>query len=314
MQTELNHEFSLIKQAAKRCASMLTCTNVVQSEALNVHFGATLYLKSEHTQVSGSFKFRGACNALLQLSEAERQRGVFTVSSGNHGAALAAAGQKLGIAVRVGAATNASAMKLANMRRYGAEIIPIEPGMPAREAFAEEQKHTGRRFIPPYDHPHIIHGQGTAALELLLAHPEINVLVTPLGGGGLLSGTSIVGAALGVERIYGIEPELAADGKASITTGVLQPAMPPRSVCDGLLTSLGEHTFLRIQHFASDVLLVSDNEALDAQRQCYEITQQWIEPSSATVLAAIKRYPQHFAGRRIGLIISGGNCAPAAEY
>ncbi len=311
MHLSLNTEYSEVVAAAKRLAGRTRRTNVIVNQHLNDALGATLMLKCEHTQHTGAFKFRGACNALLQLTPAQRQAGVYTVSSGNHGAALAAAGQQLGIAVTVGVATNASPIKRANMQRYGAELIDIEPGMAAREAFVAAREPSGGIFVPPYDHPHILQGQGTAALELLQEYPELEVLLAPLGGGGLLSGTAIVGKQHQVAKVYGIEPELAADGYASFKTGVLQPAMPPLSICDGLLTRVGEHTFARIKAWVDKILLVNDDQVLQAQALVWEHTQQWIEPSSATVIAAITRYPELFQGKRIGVIISGGNCQRA---
>jgi threonine dehydratase len=310
MQISVDQYFSELQAAAQRISPMRLHTPVLHNDALNQALGCQLFLKAEHHQHTGAFKYRGACNALLQLSPEQRAAGVFTVSSGNHGAALAAAGQQLGIAVRVGVASNASAVKRANMARYGAELITIEPGMAAREAFAAEQQHSGRVFIPPYNHPHIIAGQGTAALELLQAVAPLDLLLAPLGGGGLLAGTAIAARAFGVARVFGVEPELAADGWASLQQGSIQPAMPPLSICDGLLTSLGTHTFTVLQQLVEGVLLVSDAEALAAQQLCYATTGEWIEPSSATVIAAIARYQDQFQGLRVGAIIGGGNVAP----
>lgn len=305
----LQDDYSRITAASQRIAPYVRRTTVLVSLKLNAALNAQVWLKCEHLQHTGAFKFRGACNALIQLSEAERARGVYTVSSGNHGAALAAAGQQLGVKVRVGVASNASAFKRDNMARYGAELISIEPGMAAREAFVAAQRPTGRTFIPPYNHDYIWQGQGTAAHELLLEQPQLDCLIAPLGGGGLLSGTATAAKANDVSKVFGIEPELAADGKASFSTGVLQPAMPPMSVCDGLLTSVGDKTFAVIKQRVDDILLVTDSESLAAQKLVFELTEQWIEPSSATVVAAIQRYPELFAGQRIGVIISGGNVA-----
>ncbi len=307
MESSKDQWFCQIRAAAERISDRIVRTPVRHQLALDEALGAQVWLKCENLQHTGAFKFRGACNALLQLTPEQREAGVFTVSSGNHGAALAAAGKQLGISVRVGVASNASEVKRANMEQYDAELITIEPGMAAREQFAEQQQASGRHFIPPYNHPHIICGQGSAALELLEQQPELDILLTPLGGGGLLSGTAIVGRALGVNKIYGVEPELAADGKASLALGEIQPAMPPRSVCDGLLTSLGEETFAIIQPLVDDILLVTDEQALAAQQLCFEHTGMLIEPSSATTLAAIKAFPELFAGKRIGVVISGGN-------
>ncbi len=310
MELSLDQYFSELQQAAQRIAPMCLHTPIVHSNSLDQALGCQLYLKAEHQQHTGAFKYRGACNALLQLSPAQRQAGVFTVSSGNHGAALAAAGQQLGIAVRVGVARTALALKRANMARYAAELITIEPGMAAREAFVAEQQRSGRLFIPPYNHPHIIAGQGTAALELLQAVAPLDVLLAPLGGGGLLAGTAVAARAYGVSQVFGVEPELAADGWASLQQGSIQPAMAPLSICDGLLTNLGSHTFAVLQQGVDGVLLVNDEEVLVAQQLCYRTTGAWIEPSSATVIAAISRYAEQFKGLRVGAISSGGNALP----
>lgn len=312
MQNTLDEQFRKVQAAATCLGDHVKRTPVIHSLELDDALGAQVWLKCENVQHTGAFKFRGAMHALLQLSEAERAAGVYTVSSGNHGAALAAAGQQLGIQVRVGVATNASAVKRANMERYNAELIAIEPGMPAREAFVASQQGNGRSFIPPYNHEWIVAGQGTAALELVQAQPRLNVLVAPLGGGGLLSGTSIVARQHGMAAL-GIEPELAADGHASLQAGTIQPAMPPNSICDGLLTNLGTVTFPLLQQHVKAILLVSDTEAEQAQQLCFDHTDMWIEPSSAVVLAAIKRYPDYFHGQRVGVIISGGNVAKSGN-
>ncbi|MFC0446040.1 threonine/serine dehydratase [Pseudidiomarina halophila] len=301
--------FQAIAAAADRIAARALRTPVKRSDQLDAALGCQVYLKCENLQKSGAFKFRGACNALLQLAPEQRSQGVVTVSSGNHGAALACAGKMLGVEVTVGVASNASPLKRSNMLRYGAKIIPIEPGMEAREAFLAEQLEQGAIIIPPYDHPDIIAGQGTAALELLEDYPQLWGLVTPLGGGGLLSGSCLVAAHFDA-FCYGVEPELAADGKQSLELGEIQPAMPPKSICDGLLTSLGKHTFAILQEQVTDVVLVSDQEVEAAQQLVKECTGMWIEPSSATTIAALKRYPEVFAEKQVGVIISGGNVPP----
>ncbi|WP_241967578.1 pyridoxal-phosphate dependent enzyme [Pseudidiomarina insulisalsae] len=301
-------DFGAVTAAADRIAARALRTPVKQSERLNQALGCQVYLKCENLQRSGSFKFRGACNALLQLSPEQRAQGVVTVSSGNHGAALAAAGQLLGVQVTVGVANNASPVKRSNMLKHGARIIPIEPGMAAREAFLAGQQAQNAIIIPPYDHPDIIAGQGSAALQLLEEYPQLWGVVTPLGGGGLLSGSALVAEHYGA-FCYGIEPELASDGKQSLIKGEIQPAMPPTSICDGLLTSLGKHTFAIIKEKVSDILVVSDAQVTAAQELVEATTGMWIEPSSATVIAALQRYPELFCDKSVGVILSGGNAA-----
>lgn len=299
---------NLIQRAEKLITPYIVHTPVLQSPTLNKIAGAELFFKCENLQKTGAFKFRGAVHALLHLTAEQRQHGVFTVSSGNHGAALAAAGAILGIAVKVAVPKNAPAVKKANIASYQADIVEIEPGMAARENFIHEQARNDARrsFIPPYDHPLIMAGQGTAALELVKSEPELDVLITPLGGGGLLSGTAMVGHSQGI-NVFGVEPELASDGWHSLQTGSIQPALPPTSICDGLLTSLGQHTFPVLQTMVNSVLLVSETEVVAAMQTLWQALKLVIEPSSATVFAAVCKYPQHFRGKRIGLILSGGN-------
>lgn len=300
---------AFIQRADKLIAPYIVQTPVLTSPVLNEIAGAELHFKCENLQRTGAFKFRGAMHALLHLTAEERAHGVFTVSSGNHGAALAAAGRELGIVVRVAVPNNAPAVKKQNIARSGALITEIEPGMAAREAIVQQwREESGLPFIPPYDHPYIIAGQGTAALELLKVEPDLDVLLTPLGGGGLLSGSAMVAHSQGI-AVYGVEPELASDGAASLQSGRIQPAMPPRSICDGLLTSLGVHTFAVIQERVNDILVVSEQEVVDAMRFIWQHLHLVVEPSSATVFAAVCKYRERFHGQRLGLILSGGNVA-----
>lgn len=304
--------FDDITAAADRIAARVLRTPVKHSAALDSALGCQVMLKCENLQKSGAFKFRGACNALLQLAPEQRQQGVVTVSSGNHGAALAAAGQLLGVQVTVGVATNASPLKRDNMLKYGAKLHAIEPGMAAREQFLAEQARQSAIIIPPYDHLDIMAGQGTAALELCEDYPDLWAVVTPLGGGGLLSGSCVVAKRFGA-RCFGIEPELASDGKQSLQHGSIQPAMPAKSRCDGLLTSLGALPFDILQRQVSDILLVSEQQVDAAQQLVWSCTDMWIEPSSATTVAALQRYPEIFAERKVGVIVSGGNVAAPAK-
>lgn len=303
---------NLILRAEKLIASYIVQTPVLNSPCLDhavggADAGTQLWFKCENLQKTGAFKFRGACHALLHLTAEQRQAGVYTVSSGNHGAALAHAGQILGVPVHVAVPNNAPKVKKQNIARFGAQITEIEPGMAAREAQVKYwQEFSSMQFIPPYDHPLIIAGQGTAALELVKEQPELDGILAPLGGGGLLSGTAMVAHSQGIP-VWGVEPELAADGAASIKAGLIQPAMPPRSICDGLLTSLGSHTFPVLQNYVSEVLLVSDTEVIRAMKALWQSLKVIVEPSSAVVYAGVCKYPELFAGKRLGLILSGGN-------
>jgi len=314
---EIKEFYKSIQAAASRIQNHAVETPVRTSEALNKLTNARLYFKCENLQRTGAFKFRGALNALLQLDASQRQQGVYTVSSGNHGAALACAGQLLDIKVTVAVPSNAPSVKRRNIESYAADIVTIEPGMAAREAFVASQQDSGQCFIPPYDHPHIIQGQGTAALELIQQvdqehHETLDVVLTPLGGGGLLSGSCITAKANHVTTVYGAEPELADDAYQSLQQGVIQPAKPPQSICDGLLTSLGQHTFAILRKHLTEVLRVDDAQTLAAQQLLHEHLQLWVEPSAAITLAAIRAYPAYFENQRVGVILSGGNVAPAS--
>ncbi|MCC5855257.1 MAG: threonine/serine dehydratase [Idiomarina sp.] len=296
-----------IHRAGQLIEPYIVHTPVLHSLELNRLAGAQLWFKCENLQHTGAFKFRGACHALLQLTKEEREAGVFTVSSGNHGAALAYAGQLLNIPVRVAVPRTAPPLKKANIARYGAEITEIEPGMEAREAItADWHKTTDAIFVPPYDHPAIIAGQGTAALELIRSYPDLDCLMTPVGGGGLLAGTSMVGHSQDLP-VYAAEPETVDDAWASLQSGKIEPARGPNSICDGLLTRLGDYTFPIIQSHVSEILRITDAEVAQAMQLLWQELKVIVEPSSATVLAAVLRYPGLFRDRHIGLILSGGN-------
>jgi len=297
-----------VHQAEQLIAPYIVKTPVLQSSALNKLLNGELFFKCENLQRTGAFKFRGACYALLQLTAEQRAQGVFTVSSGNHGAALACAGQMLNIAVHVAVPITAPAFKKANIARYGAKLTEIAAGMPARQAFIDEQQQAadGALFIPPYNHADIIVGQGTAALELVKEISDLDCLITPVGGGGLLAGTSMVGHSQDI-TVYAAEPEKADDAWASIQSGKIEPSRGVVSICDGLLTQLGELTFPIIQSDVAAILKVSDSAVVEAMKLVWQELKIIIEPSSATVLAAVLAYPELFANKTTGLILSGGN-------
>lgn len=295
-----------VHQAEQLIAPYIVKTPVLQSAALNSLVGGELFFKCENLQRTGAFKFRGACHALLQLIEVQRTAGVYTVSSGNHGAALACAGQMLNIPVHVAVPTTAPAIKKANIARYGARITEIAPGMQAREQFITQQVHSPEIFIPPYNHPDVIVGQGTAALELIKETPDLDCLITPVGGGGLLAGTCMVGTSQSMQ-VYAAEPEHADDAWASLQSGKIEPARGLVSICDGLLTQLGELTFPIIQSDAAAILKVSDHDVVSAMQAIWQELKVIVEPSSATVLAAVLAHKALFQGRRTGLILTGGN-------
>lgn len=301
-------QLDTIHRAHQLIEPYIVHTPVLQNPSLDQRCSASLWFKCENLQRTGAFKFRGACHALLQLTKSERQAGVFTVSSGNHGAALACAGQLLNIAVTVAVPKTAPATKKANIARYGATIIEIEPGMAAREAVVAgwQQEQPNVRFIPPYNHEHIIAGQATAALELIKTVPNLDALIAPVGGGGLLSGSAMVAHSQSLP-MYAAEPELVDDAWASLQSGQIEPARDPKSICDGLLTSLGDKTFPIIRNHVDAIFKVSEQQVIEAMQLIWQELKLVVEPSSATVLAAMLNDPQTFAGKQVGLILSGGN-------
>ncbi len=295
--------------AAARLAPHAHVTPVLQSQALDGMAGACLHFKAEHLQRAGAFKFRGACNAVLALADTQAARGVVTHSSGNHGAALALAAQLRGIPCHVVVPEGAVAAKLAAIEHYGALLHRCAPTIAAREAMCTQvQAETGATIVHPYTDPQVIAGQGSAALELLGAQPDLDALVVPLGGGGLAAGTALAMQAQAPNcRLYLAEPAGAADGARSFARGQLDHDFVPDTVCDGLRGTLGAINFDILRSAGAQVLTVDDAQTLAALRLLLTRTKQLVEPSSATVLAAVLGNPALFAGRRVGLILSGGN-------
>lgn len=306
--------FDDVLAAAARIAPHAHATPVLRSRALDALAGCELHFKAEPLQRSGAFKFRGACNAVWALDDARAARGVVTHSSGNHGAALALAAQTRGIACHVVVPEGANAAKRANIERYGAQLLTCAPTIDAREAAAARvQADTGATLIHPYTHPHVIAGQGTAALELLNAQGPLDAVVAPVGGGGLLSGTAIAAAATAPAcRVVGTEPEGAADTANSLAAGERRIDFVPDTVCDGLRGTLGEPNFALLRTHGVEVLTVSDADTLAAMRLLWQCLKLLVEPSSAIALAAILQQRDRFAGQRVGVLLSGGNVDLAA--
>jgi threonine dehydratase len=296
-------------QVLNRIGTWVHTTPVIQQASLNREVGCAVYLKAEHLQKVGAFKARGAVNALLQLPEETRSRGVATHSSGNHGQALAWAASMLGIPAWVVMPTNAPEIKRKAVLGYGAMVVPCEPNLAAREQTLNAvTAETGSSFIPPYDHPHIIAGQGTAAWELLQEHPEITDLIAPVGGGGLLSGTLM--AALrhsSSVRVWGAEPAGADDAWHSLATHQRVPQTNPNTICDGLRTSLGELPFELLHGRVSGIVRVEDADTMAAMRWLFERTKAVVEPSGAIALAAVMANQAQWQGQKVGVILSGGN-------
>ena len=301
--------FDDVLAAAARIAPHAHVTPVLHSRALDGLIGATLAFKGEHLQRIGAFKFRGACNAVWSLDDATAARGVVTHSSGNHGAALALAASLRGIPCHVVVPAGAVRAKLAAIEHYGAVLHHCAPTIAAREALcAQVQAETGATPVHPYTDPRVIAGQGTAALELLTAHPGLDALVVPLGGGGLAAGTALAMRALAPRcRLYLAEPEGAADGARSFAKGTLDHDFIPDTICDGLRGTLGAINFEILRVADAQVLTVDDAQVVAAMRLLWTRTKQLVEPSSATTLAAVIANRALFEGRRVGIILSGGN-------
>lgn len=298
-----------VNAAARRIAPYIHRTPVLTCQALNKLSGAELYFKCENFQKVGAFKIRGASNAVLLLDKQAAANGVATHSSGNHAAALAFAARRRGIPAYVVMPENAPAIKQAAVAGYGAEIIFCAANLPAREqGLAEVVERTGAVFIPPYDAYPIIAGQGTAALELCADQIDLDVVITPVGGGGLLSGTAIAVKALSPRtQVIGAEPTNADDAYRSLQQGSIVPSQNPNTIADGLLTSLGELTFAVIKQQVDDIITVSEANIIRAMRTIWERMKIIVEPSAAVTLAILLEQPERFAGKRIGLILSGGN-------
>ena len=301
--------FSDVLAAAARIAPHAHVTPVLRSQSLDALTGAHLYFKCENFQRVGAFKFRGACNAVWSLSEADAANGVVTHSSGNHGAALALAARTRGIAAHVVVPEGAVKSKVAAIQAYGANVLVCAPTMAAREAMAAElQERTGARLVHPFTDPAVIAGQGTAALELLKQVGALDVVLAPVGGGGLVGGTALAVAGVAAStRVIGAEPEGAADAFESLRSGARVTDLVPDTVCDGLRGTIGAINFDLLRAHRVEILLVSDAETLAAMRLLWERLKILVEPSCATVFAAVLRYRERFAGQRVGLILSGGN-------
>jgi threonine dehydratase len=302
--------FGDVLAAAARIAPHAHATPVLHARTLDALVGAEIRFKAEHLQRAGAFKFRGACNAVWSLPDEHAARGVVTHSSGNHGAALALAARTRGIACHVVVPDGAVQSKLAAIQAYGATLHHCAPTIAAREAAcADVQRDTGAVLVHPYTDARVIAGQGTAALELLnQCDGALDALIVPVGGGGLAAGTALVARAMAPNaRIFLAEPAGAAETAASFAAGRRVVDFVPDTICDGLRGTLGEPNFALLRGGDVEALVVDDSETLEAMRLLWSRLKQVVEPSSATVLAALLRYRARFAGLRVGAILSGGN-------
>ncbi len=303
--------FDDIQSAAERLYRVAHRTPIATARTLNDLSGADVYCKCENLQRAGAFKFRGAYNAVSQLSGDQRKRGVVAYSSGNHAQALALVGKLLHTPTVIVMPNDAPAVKLAATRGYGAEVVLYDRVEQKREVIAQQiSEGRGLALVPPFEHPHIIAGQGTAALELLTDVPDLDVLIAPIGGGGLISGCSIAAHALQPDiRIFGVEPDTANDTFLSLQKGEIVSTPQSHSIMDGLLpTASGELTFSIMRQHLESVALVTDEEAKEAVRFLLLRMKLLVEPSGAAPVAALLagKIPQ-VQDKKIGVVLSGGN-------
>ncbi len=310
MTTSLPLTFDHIQSARARIQHAVHRTPVITSASWDELTGTHLFCKAENLQKTGAFKARGAANAVLALPEDQAKRGVVTHSSGNHGAALARAAQLRGISATVVMPSNAPAVKQAAVRAYGGEVVFCEPNLAAREAgVAQVIEQSGAVLIHPYNDVAVMAGQGTAACELLEEVPDLEFVLTPVGGGGLLSGTAVATKALFAgTQVIGVEPAGADDAFRSFHTGRLAPPPIAQTIADGLRGALGDLTFAVIRGCVDDIVTVTEEEILAAMQLAWERMKLVVEPSAAVPLAALlaHRLPGT-QGRRVGVILSGGN-------
>jgi threonine dehydratase len=302
-------DIAAIRAAHARISPHVHRTPVLTCSALDEETGAHLFFKCENFQKVGAFKARGATNAVLSLTEDGARHGVVTHSSGNHGAALAFAAARRGIPAYVVMPENSAQVKLANVRRYGATVRLCTPTLAAREtACAEVTATTGAALVHPFDDANVIAGQGTAALELLAQVPDLDAVVAPVGGGGLMSGTAIsVKAVRPSIGVYGAEPANADDAARSLASGRVEPASQAVTIGDGLRTTLAPRTLAALRAHVAAIGLATEEGIIRAMRMTWERMKVLIEPSSAVPLACLLEGTLDLRGRRVGIIISGGN-------
>ncbi|WP_138430079.1 pyridoxal-phosphate dependent enzyme [Fodinibius saliphilus] len=298
-----------VKSAYLKIRNNVHRTPVLSSKKVNERAGGELYFKCENFQKVGAFKFRGATHAIGTLSEKEAKNGVATHSSGNHAQAVALAAKLRGIPAHIVMPENAPKVKVNAVRDYGANITFSKSTQEGREATLQKVvKKTGATFIHPYDNPNIIMGQGSAAIELLEEKADLDLIIAPIGGGGLMSGTAIAASGLSPEtKIIGTEPEVANDAYLSFKTGELHPVQSTNTVADGLRTSLSPLTFSCIQKHVDAIYTVTEQEIVEAMRFIWERMKIIIEPSCAVPAAAIFNGKIDVEGKKAGIIITGGN-------
>jgi threonine dehydratase len=302
--------FAEVQAAAGRLRGHAHRTPVVTSRTLNEELGAEVFFKCENLQRMGAFKFRGAFNALSRFDDAQRRAGVVAFSSGNHAQAIALSARMLGIHATILMPHDAPASKVAATRGYGGEVVTYDRYKEDRERIGRElSDRRGMTLIPPYDHPDVLAGQGTAAMELLQEVGPLDALFAPLGGGGLLSGSALAARALAPGcKVYGVEPEAGNDGQQSFRTGSIVHIDTPRTIADGAQTQhLGHYTFAIIRREVQDVLTATDAQLIDGMRFLAARMKLVVEPTGCLGLAGARQMADELRGKRVGVLLSGGN-------
>lgn len=301
--------FAELKLTHEAIAPMIHRTPVMTNEYINKLVGGSIYFKCENFQKIGAFKMRGAASAALRLLEENKHKGMATHSSGNHAQAIARAAQVLGIPAYIVMPENAPRIKVEGTKAYGAQIIFCEPNQLAREnTLAEVVERTGAQFIHPYDNYDVIAGQASAALEILEDIPSLDIIITPVGGGGLLSGTALASHYISADIIVlGAEPKRVDDAFRSLKSGHIEQNIRTDTIADGLRTTLGERTLEIIKRHVTDILTTEEEEIIHAMRIIWERMKIIIEPSCSVPLAAILANKDTFKGKKTGVILTGGN-------
>ena len=306
--------FADIEDAASRLAGQAHRTPVLTSRSLDSRVGARLFFKCENLQRAGAFKFRGAYNALSRLNDRQRRQGVLAYSSGNHAQAVALAGRELSVATTIIMPSDAPKVKLDATRGYGGEVILYDRETHSREELAAQiASERGLTLVPPFDHPHIVAGQGTTALELIEDVGTLDYLLVPCGGGGLLSGCSVAAAAMAPGcKAVGVEPAAGDDGTRSFKSGTLQTVHNPKTIADGARTpSLGQITFPLIRRYVHDMVTATDEQLISTMALLVERLKLVVEPTGALGAAAVLHGIVPVAGKRVGIVLSGGNAERA---
>ncbi|MDC0234963.1 pyridoxal-phosphate dependent enzyme [Candidatus Marinimicrobia bacterium] len=298
-----------IELAHDRIRSFIHRTPILINKSLNELSGASLYFKCENFQKVGSFKIRGATNTVEQLSQAEIDKGVVTTSSGNHGAALSMAVTRRGGRTKVVMPNNTPKIKVNNVERNGGEVIWCEPEQSSREnVLADLVEQTGAIVVHPYNHERIVAGQGTCAKELMEDEPNLDMIVCPVSGGGLLSGTLLAAKGMKPEiMVYGAEPSEADDAYRSLQKGEIVANETIDTICDGLRAQIGDVTFPIIQNYVDGIITVTETEIIEAMKMVWDRMKIIVEPSSVITLGALLKSKNKFSGKKVGLILSGGN-------